>query len=104
MWTYLYVFDFETGRPRYDSNNQNQKDMSNFLLDLIGRLICKSNRIERFCVEIFNTVDVDKVGSLISSASNHKIRCFRLSLGDRNNEFVLRHSFSAFESLSKLRL
>jgi hypothetical protein len=66
MWTYLSVFDFEIGRPRYDSNNKNQ-DMSNFLLDLVGRLICKFNRIERLCVEIFNIVDADKVGSLISN-------------------------------------
>jgi hypothetical protein len=79
--------------------------MSNFLLDLVGRLISKSNRIERLGITIYNTtVDADKVGSLISSASNHKIQSLRLSLGDQNNEFVLPHSFSAFESLSELCL
>ncbi|KAK2458218.1 hypothetical protein QL285_005403 [Trifolium repens] len=82
-----------------------EKDMSNFLLDLVGRLISKSNRIERLGITIYNTtVDADKVGSLISSASNHKIQSLRLSLGDQNNEFVLPHSFSAFESLSELCL
>jgi hypothetical protein len=102
IWTYLSVFDFETGCPRYDSNDQ--KDMSNCLLDLVGRLICKSNRIESLSIRIYNTVDADKVDSLISSASNHKIQYLRLSLGDQNNEFVLPHSFSAFESLSELCL
>jgi hypothetical protein len=67
IWTYLSDFYFRIDCPRHDSNDQNQKDMSNFLLDLVGRLICKFNRIERLCVEIFNTVDADKVGSLISN-------------------------------------
>jgi hypothetical protein len=105
LWTHLSVFDFETSRRRpYEKSHQIQK-RANFLLNLVGRLLRGSNLIESLSVVISgNTVDVDKVSSLISSAVKHKIQFLRLSLGNRNLNFVLPHSFSAFESLNELRL
>jgi len=105
LWTHLSVFDFETSRRRpYEKSHQIQK-RANFLLNLVGRLLHGSNLIERLSVVISgNTVDVDKVSSLISSAVKHKIQFLRLSLGNRNLNFVLPHSFSAFESLNELWL
>ncbi|XP_058730483.1 F-box/LRR-repeat protein At4g14103-like [Vicia villosa] len=104
LWTHLSVFRFVTDRPRYESSHQNQ-NTANCLLDLVGRLLHKSNRVERLSVEIFRiTIDEDKVISLISSASKHKLQYLRLSLGDRNDKFVLPHSFSTFGSLNELWL
>jgi len=103
LWTYLSAFDFQTGR--YDSENQNQNNTANCLLDLVARLLHKSNRVERLCVQTFESVvGADKVTSLITSVVKHKVQDLELSLGDQNDKFVLPHSFSSFESLTKLCL
>lgn len=115
LWTYLSAFDFNFRHPRYDLDprNQNntenslldQKNKENSLLDLVGRLLQKSNRVERLCVQIFRSViDADKVSSLISSVAKHKMQYLKLSLGHPNDKFVLPHSFPAFESLNELHL
>jgi hypothetical protein len=102
LWTYLSVFDFKIPNARYESDDQNQNSV-NCLLDLVGRLLRKSNCVERLCIDIFKiTVDGDKVSSLISSASKHKVQYLKLSLGHKNDKFVLPHCFSAFESLNEL--
>ncbi|KAK2434534.1 F-box/LRR-repeat protein [Trifolium repens] len=104
LWTYLSVFDFKIPYPRYESNDQNQNSV-NCLLDLVGRLLRKSNCVERLCIDIFEiTIDADKVSSLISSASKHKVQYLKLSLGDKIDKFVLPHCFSAVESLNELCL
>ncbi|KAK2434537.1 FBD-associated F-box protein [Trifolium repens] len=104
LWTYLSVFDFKIPYLRYESNDQNQNSV-NCLLDLVGRLLRKSNCVERLCIDIFEiTIDADKVSSLISSASKHKVQYLKLSLGDKIGKFVLPHCFSAFESLNELCL
>ncbi|GAU51146.1 hypothetical protein TSUD_411930 [Trifolium subterraneum] len=104
LWTYLSVFDFKIPNARYESNDQNQNSV-NCLLDLVGRLLRKSNCVERLCIDIFEiAVDADKVSSLISSASKHKLQYLKLSLGVQNDKFVLPHCFSAFESLNELCL
>jgi hypothetical protein len=105
LWTYLSVFDFKIPNARYESDDQNQNSV-NCLLDLLGRLLRKSNCVERLCIEIHGiTVDANKVSSLISSsASKHKVQYLKLSLGAHNDVFVLPHCFSAFESLNELHL
>ncbi|KAK2434541.1 F-box/LRR-repeat protein [Trifolium repens] len=104
LWTDLSVFDFKIPNPRYESNNQNQNSV-NCLLDLVGRLLRKSNCVERLCIDIFEiAVDADTISSLISSASKHKVQYLKLSLGDKIGKFVLPHCFSAFESLNELCL
>ncbi|XP_058733719.1 F-box protein At4g22280-like [Vicia villosa] len=103
LWTYLTVFHFDTGL--YESNHPNSKNTANCLLDLVGRLLRKSNHVERLGVEILETVvDRNKVHSLISSAAKHRVQYLELSLGDRNDKFVLPRSFSTFQSLSELHL
>jgi len=105
LWTYLSVFHFEIPYPRYDSNLKIQKNVPNCLLDLVGRLLHKSNCVERLAVQIYRaTVDTDRVSSIITSAVKHKVQFLNLTLGHENNKFVLPHSFSAFESLNKLCL
>jgi hypothetical protein len=65
----------------------------------------KSNCVERLKIHTYKiTVDADKVSSLISSASKHKVQYLKLSLGGQNDKFVLPHCFSAFESLNELHL
>jgi hypothetical protein len=104
LWKYLSAFHFENVDPRYESTHQNQ-NAANCLLDLVGRLLDKSNKIERLSVEIFRiSVDRNKVSYLISSAMKHKIQYLRLSLGDSNDQFMLPHSFSTFTSLNELWL
>jgi hypothetical protein len=104
LWKYLKAFRFAMVHPPYETTHQNQ-NAANCLLDLVGRLLNKSNRIERLCVEIFRiSVDRNKVSYLISSAKKSKIQYLRLSLGDSNDQFVLPHSFSAFVSLNELWL
>ncbi|KAK2448672.1 F-box/RNI superfamily protein [Trifolium repens] len=104
LWTYLSVFDFKIPKARYESDDQNQ-NLVNCLLDLVGRLLRKSNCVERLCIDLFKiNVDADKVSSLISSASKHKVQYLKLSLGDQNDKFVLPSCFSAFESLNELCL
>jgi hypothetical protein len=104
LWTYLSVFDFKIPYARYESNDENQKSV-NCILDLVGRLLRNSNCVERLCIDLFKiTVDADKVSSLISSASKHKVQYLKLSLGDQNDKFVLPSCFSAFESLNELCL
>ena len=105
LWTYLSAFHFETFHRLNESSLQNQKNKANCLLDLVGRLMHKSTHIERLGVQIVrSSVDTDKVSSIISSAANHKLQYLDLSLGDRNDNFVLPHSFAAFESLNELHL
>ncbi|KAK2394955.1 F-box/LRR-repeat protein [Trifolium repens] len=104
LWTYLSVFDFKIPYARYESNDENQKSV-NCILDLVGRLLRNSNCVERLCIDLFKiTVDADKVSSLISSASKHKVQYLKISLGDQNDKFVLPSCFSAFESLNELCL
>jgi hypothetical protein len=101
----LSVFHFEYVHPRHESPYQNQNVGNFLLLDLVGRLLNKSNRIKRLCVKIFKiTVDADKVSYLISSAMKHEIQYLRLSLGDSNYQFMLPNSLSAFASLNELWL
>ncbi|XP_058730471.1 F-box/LRR-repeat protein At4g14103-like isoform X4 [Vicia villosa] len=103
LWTYLTAFHFRTGLD--ESRHQNPKNTANSLLDLVGRLLHKSNCVERLRVQIFKTmIDTDKVTSLISSAAKRRVQCLELSLGHPNDNFVLPHSFSTFESLNELRL
>jgi hypothetical protein len=105
FWTYLSAFNFNFCHPRYDLDPRNQKNKENSLLDLVGRLLHKSNRVERLCVQISRSViDADKVSSLISSVAKHKMQYLKLSLGHPNDKFVLPHSFPAFESLNELHL
>lgn len=103
LWTYLPVFHF--GTSLYESNHPNHKNTPKCLLDLVGRLLHKSNNIKRLGVQIFKIkVDRNKVSSLISSVSKHRVQYLELSLGDQNDKFVLPPSFSAFESLNELHL
>ncbi|GAU44449.1 hypothetical protein TSUD_93030 [Trifolium subterraneum] len=39
MWTYLSVFNFETGRPRYESKDQNQKDIEPYAAQFVIELL-----------------------------------------------------------------
>ena len=71
FWTHLSVFDFETSRRRPYKKSHQLQNRANFLLNLVGRLLHGSNLIESLSVVISgNTVDVDKVSSLISIKSN----------------------------------
>ncbi|XP_058730470.1 F-box/LRR-repeat protein At4g14103-like isoform X3 [Vicia villosa] len=103
LWTYLTVFHFRTGLD--ESHHHNPKNTANSLLDLVGRLLHKSNHVERLGVRILETkVDTEKVSSLVSSAAKHRLQYLELSLGDQSDKFMLPHSFSAFESLNELHL
>uniref|UniRef100_A0A3Q7Y139 LOW QUALITY PROTEIN: FBD-associated F-box protein At4g13985-like n=2 Tax=Cicer arietinum TaxID=3827 RepID=A0A3Q7Y139_CICAR len=101
LWTCLSAFDFEIlDCKSYDPES------ANCLLDLVQRLLHKSSRIERLCVQIFRTTNIDanKISYLMYSASKHEIQYLRLSLGDRSDKLVLLHSFFGFESLNELYL
>ncbi|XP_045788788.1 putative F-box/FBD/LRR-repeat protein At1g66290 isoform X2 [Trifolium pratense] len=107
LWTYLSVFDFKIPYPLYNKSKDQNQNSVNCLLDLVGRLLRKSNCVERLSIDIFEiAVDGDKVSSLISSASKHKLQYLKLSLGVPipNDKFALPHCFSAFESLNELCL
>ncbi|KEH22334.1 F-box/FBD/LRR protein [Medicago truncatula] len=85
-----------------------EADSANCLLDLVERLLHKSNHIERLCIEILKiTVDVNKFTTLVSSAAKHSVRDLQLSIDDKkylDTIFVLPNCLSAFPSLNKLFL
>lgn len=103
LWTHLSVFDFLIPRPKYGKN----QNSANCLLDLVGRLLDKSNCIERLCVKIFGiSVNANQVSSLISSVAKNKVQHLHFNLGDvtTTTNCVLPLSFLAFESLNTLDL
>jgi len=107
LWIQLSVFEFKIPHPLYKSNLENE-DSANCLLDLVERLLHRSNHIERLCIEILKiTVGDDKVTSLVSSAAKHNVHDLQLSIDDKkylDTLFVLPNCVSAFPSLNKLFL
>ena len=105
LWTRLLFFDFQIPHFCDELHHQNLKS-ADCLFDLVGRLLHKSNRIERICIKVqgIDVYDAWKVNLLLSYALKHKVLDLKLSLEFIDSRFRLPHNFSSSHSLNKLYL